>query len=464
MNYKMMGRIFAEILALEAFFMLPPLFISIYDGVDYAAKAFLYTIGILIAVSAFLWLICRKAKRGFYAQEGIVCVGLGWIFLSLFGALPFFISGEIPFYIDAFFEMVSGFTTTGASIVPVVEDLSRGILYWRSFSHWLGGMGVLVFLLAIVPSNSKSGGSRLHLLKAESPGPDVGKLVPKMRDTAMILYVLYIVLTLFNILFLLAGKMPLFDALCTAFGTAGTGGFGIKNDSIAGYSIYIQWVCTVFMMLFGVNFNCYYLLIMRQFKALFKNEEVRCYFGISIMSAALIAIDIRNIYPTIHETIRHACFQVASRFDSQVVLDDTGAQDLLGKGDMLFKRPGQGVQRVQGCMVAESEVLRVVEELKAQGAPEYVDAVTEPEAGSAAGESGGPGARRSGENDPLYDEAVQMVIQHKRAATSFVQRRFNIGYNRAANLLESMEAAGIVSKPNPAGKREVLVKDNTEAL
>ena len=278
MNYKMMGRIFAEILALEAFFMLPPLFISIYDGVDDAAKAFLYTIGILIAVSAFLWLICRKAKRGFYAQEGIVCVGLGWIFLSLFGALPFFISGEIPFYIDAFFEMVSGFTTTGASIVPVVEDLSRGILYWRSFSHWLGGMGVLVFLLAIVPSNSKSGGSRLHLLKAESPGPDVGKLVPKMRDTAMILYVLYIAL----------------------------------NDSIAGYSIYIQWVCTVFMMLFGVNFNCYYLLIMRQFKALFKNEEVRCYFGIAIMSAALIAIDIRKIYPTIHETIRHACFQVAS--------------------------------------------------------------------------------------------------------------------------------------------------------
>lgn len=162
--------------------------------------------------------------------------------------------------------------------------------------------------------------------------------------------------------------------------------------------------------------------------------------------------------------VARVCFQVASRFDSQVVLDDTGAQDLLGKGDMLFNRPGQGVQRVQGCMVAESEVLRVVEELKAQGAPEYVDAVTEPETGSAAGESGGPGARRSGENDPLYDEAVQMVIQHKRAATSFVQRRFNIGYNRAANLLESMEAAGIVSKPNPAGKREVLVKDNTEAL
>ena len=163
MNYKMMGRIFAEILALEAFFMLPPLFISVYDGVDVAAKAFLYTIGILIAVSAFLWLICRKAKRGFYAQEGIVCVGLGWIFLSLFGALPFFISGEIPFYIDAFFEMVSGFTTTGASIVPFVEDLSRGILYWRSFSHWLGGMGVLVFLLAVVPGARKTGGTGLYL-------------------------------------------------------------------------------------------------------------------------------------------------------------------------------------------------------------------------------------------------------------------------------------------------------------
>ena len=163
--------------------------------------------------------------------------------------------------------------------------------------------------------------------------------------------------------------------------------------------------------------------------------------------------------------VARICFQVASRFDSQVVLDDTGAQDLLGRGDMLFKRPGQGVQRVQGCMVAENEVLRVVDELKTQGAPEYVDAVTEGDVGGgAAGEAGAPGVRRTGENDPLYDEAVRMVIEHKRAATSFVQRRFNIGYNRAANLLESMEAAGIVSKPNPAGKREVLVKDNTETL
>ena len=310
MNYKMMGRIFAEILALEAFFMLPPLFISIYDGVDVAAKAFLYTIGILIAVSAFLWLICRKAKRGFYAQEGIVCVGLGWIFLSLFGALPFFISGEIPFYIDAFFEMVSGFTTTGASIVPVVEDLSRGILYWRSFSHWIGGMGVLVFLLAIVPM---AGGSHMNLMKAESPGPSVGKLVPKVRQTAKYLYIIYFALTMIEVIFLLFGGMNLFEALTTSFGTAGTGGFAIWNDGFVSVSPYNQWVVTIFMLLFGVNFGFYFLILTGKLRDALKFEEVRIYFIIVIAAAVFIFINLRHfaLYAPA-EGIRQAFFQVAS--------------------------------------------------------------------------------------------------------------------------------------------------------
>jgi len=226
------------------------------------------------------------------------------------GCLPFYISREIPSFVDAFFEIVSGFTTTGASIVPQVEALSRSILYWRSFSHWLGGMGVLVFLLAFTGGDGQ--GFTMHLLRAESPGPNVGKLVPKMRSTAAILYVLYVILTVLNILFLALGGMPLFEAVCHAFGTAGTGGFGVRNDSIAGYSPYLQNVTTVFMILFGVNFSCYYLLLMRQFGSVFKDEELRTYFGIILGSILLITLNIRGRYDTLEETIRHAAFQVGS--------------------------------------------------------------------------------------------------------------------------------------------------------
>jgi trk system potassium uptake protein TrkH len=226
------------------------------------------------------------------------------------GSLPFYFSREIPSYVDAFFEIVSGFTTTGASIVPSVEDLSHGILYWRSFSHWLGGMGVLVFLLAFTGEKGK--GFTMHLLRAESPGPNVGKLVPKMRKTAAILYIIYIVLTFINIIFLLIGGMSLFEAVCTAFGTAGTGGFGIKNDSLASYSPYIQNITTVFMILFGVNFSCYYLLLLKQFKSVFKDEELRLYFGIILVSIILIVLNLRGFYGTLEETIRHAAFQVGS--------------------------------------------------------------------------------------------------------------------------------------------------------
>lgn len=316
MNYKMMGRFIAQVILIEAAFMLPALLISLVDGDKAAVNGFLTSIALILIIAGILLSICRKERGGFYAREGFVCVGLSWIVMSILGCLPFYISKEIPHYLDALFEIVSGFTTTGSTILSDVEALSRGILYWRSFSHWLGGMGVLVFLLALAPL-SKKNGFMMHILRAESPGPDVGKLVPKIKQTARILYILYIVLTILNIIFLLIGKMPLFDAVCTAFGTAGTGGFGIKNDSIASYSPYIQNVCTVFMLLFGVNFSCYYLLLIGQAKNVFKDEEFRTYIGIVLGSIILITWNLKDVatnlgYSGIGETIRHAAFQVAT--------------------------------------------------------------------------------------------------------------------------------------------------------
>ena len=311
MNYKMMGRLMAQILTIETLFMLPALFISLYHGESAATQGFICTLILMVVLEGILFLLCWKAPDGFYAKEGMVCVGLSWVLLSLMGCLPFFISREIPSFIDAFFEMVSGFTTTGASILSNVEALSRGLLYWRSFSHWLGGMGVLVFLLAIGPGSNEKGFT-MHLLRAESPGPDVGKLVPRMRKTAAILYILYIVLTILNIIFLLIGNMTLFEAVCTAFGTAGTGGFGIKNDSLASYSPYIQNVTTVFMALFGINFSCYYLLLLGQWKGVFKDEELRLYLLIIAGSILLITLNLRSFYGTLGETVRHVAFQVSS--------------------------------------------------------------------------------------------------------------------------------------------------------
>ena len=312
MNYKMMGRFVAQILTIGAVFMVPALGISLYYGERQATFAFLVTLGIFAVVIGLLRLTCRSAPSAFYAREGLVCAGVSWIVLSLISCLPFYISREIPRFIDAFFEIVSGVTTTGASILPEVESLSWGILYWRSFSHWLGGMGVLVFLLAFAPGGSKGQGFTMHLLRAESPGPNVGKLVPKMRKTAGILYVLYITLTAVDILLLVLGKMPLLEAVCTAFGTAGTGGFGVKNDSLAGYSPYIQNVTTVFMILFGINFSCYYLILMRQVRAVFRDEELRLYLGVLLGSILLITLNLRGFYSTLGETLRHVAFQVAS--------------------------------------------------------------------------------------------------------------------------------------------------------
>ena len=310
MNFKMMGRFLAQILAIEGLFMLPALGISLYCGDSMAVKGFLAAIGLVLLLVLVLNAICRGAPSAFHAREGLVCVGISWVILSAVGCLPFYISREIPSYVDAFFEIVSGFTTTGASIVPAVEDLSKGILYWRSFSHWLGGMGVLVFLLAF--TGEKGQGFTMHLLRAESPGPSVGKLVPKMRKTAAILYILYIGLTVLNILFLLTGGMTLFESVCHAFGTAGTGGFGIKNDSLAGYSPYLQNVTTVFMILFGVNFSCYYLLLIKEWRSIIKDEELRLYFGIILGSILLIVLNLGDFYGSLEETIRHAAFQVGS--------------------------------------------------------------------------------------------------------------------------------------------------------
>ena len=292
--------------------MIPALLISIFHEESAAVTGFLTGMVITVATASLLYLVCRKAKKGFYAREGLVCVGASWVVMSLLGCLPFYFSGEIPSFVDALFETVSGFTTTGASILPEVEPLSMGNLYWRSFTHWLGGMGVLVFVLAIGRGREKSDGYTMHLLRAESPGPKVEKLVPKMKDSAKILYFIYVFLTILNVVFLLIGGMPLFDSLCTAFGTAGTGGFGIKNDSIAGYSPYLQNVCTVFMLLFGVNFSCYYLLAIRQVKNVFKDEELRFYLGTVLASVLLIAWNVRGLYGTFEETLRHAAFQVAS--------------------------------------------------------------------------------------------------------------------------------------------------------
>ena len=312
MNYKMMGRFIAQILMITGVFILPALAISVYCGETAAVYAFLLTLGVFALVIGLLMLTCRGAASAFYAKEGLVCAGASWIVLSLLSCLPFYFSREIPSYMDALFEIVSGFTTTGASILPAVEPLSKGILYWRSFSHWLGGMGVLVFLLAFTQGGGKGQGFTMHLLRAESPGPNVGKLVPKMRKTAAILYLLYICLTILNVIFLLFGKMPLLEAVCTAFGTAGTGGFGIKNDSIAGYSPYLQNVTTVFMALFGINFSCYYLLLIGNFRSVFKDEELRMYLGILLGATLLIAWNLRGFYPTLGETFRHAAFQVSS--------------------------------------------------------------------------------------------------------------------------------------------------------
>lgn len=314
MNYKMISRFFAMICMAETVFLIPPLGIAIGDGSVSAIRGFAVTIGISAGLFVLFRTFSRHKSGTLSAKEGFVCVAASWILLSLVGCLPFVISGEIPQFADALFEIVSGFTTTGATVVADVEALSRSMNYWRCFSHWVGGMGVLVFLLALVPGNKKNEGFTMHLFRAESPGPDVGKLVPKLRQTAMVLYTTYVLLTILNFVFLVLGDMDVFEAVCTALGTAGTGGFGIKNDSLAGYSPYIQTVTTVFMLIFSVNFSCYYLLLLRHFRTVFRDEELRLFFCIVIGSIALITWNLlaNHVYSTLGESLHHSAFQVAS--------------------------------------------------------------------------------------------------------------------------------------------------------
>lgn len=306
MNYPLLRYLFGMVLLIVAAFLVLPLAVAVIYG-ESSGIYFLYT---MIAAGLLGSLLTRfkPAKRDMYAREGFVFTALAWVVISLIGAAPFTLSGQIPSYLDAVFETVSGFTTTGASILTDVEALDNGMLFWRSFTHWLGGMGILVFMLSLV----NMGGQANHLLRAESPGPTVSKMVPNMRKSAAILYGIYIVMTAVEVVLLLIGGMPLFDSLCTAFGTAGTGGFGIKNDSMASYSSYIQNVCTVFMALFGVNFSCYYLLLLGNFRSVFKDEELRLYAGLFFGSILLISLNIHKMYPTIRETVRHAAFQVSS--------------------------------------------------------------------------------------------------------------------------------------------------------
>ena len=312
MNYRLIGRIIAFILIIEAIFMTPAAGISLLYHEANSALAIFKSMLIILIVAGILLYCTRKFSTNFYAKEGLVSTGVAWIALSMLGALPFYISRQIPSYIDCVFEMVSGFTTTGSSILRDVEALDHGLLYWRSFSHWVGGMGVLVFLLAIVPLSGKNEGFTLHILRAESPGPSVGKLVPRMRQTAKILYLIYVALTVLDFIFLMLGGMNWFESLCHAFGTAGTGGFGVKADSYASYSPYLQNVTTVFMLLFGVNFSCYYLLLMKRAKEVFADEELRLYILIVVVNILAIAWNISGLYGSLEEVFRHAAFQVAT--------------------------------------------------------------------------------------------------------------------------------------------------------
>jgi len=305
MNIAFIIYIIGWILSIEAVSLLLPALV----GLIYQEQVGLYYLISGVGCLIFGLILTRKKPKNqkLFAREGFALVALCWIVLSLVGALPLFFSGEIPSFTNAFFEIVSGFTTTGASILDDVEAMSHAGLFWRSFSHWIGGMGVFVFLLCIMPM---TGGSNIHLMKAESPGPSVGKLVPKLRDTAKILYVIYFVLTVLLFIALLIARMPLFDAIVTSIGTAGTGGFGIKGDSIGGYNDAVQWIVAVGMMLFGINFNFYFFLIGKNKKEAFKIEEVRWYILAVVVATGLIAVNIRGLCSSFYEAARYAFFQV----------------------------------------------------------------------------------------------------------------------------------------------------------
>ncbi len=309
MNRRMVLNMVGQIVRLEAALLALPALVSLLYGESRPMWAFLATAAVALVLGTAATVIVRPRNRTIYAREGFVIVALAWIAVSALGALPFVISGDIPHYTDAFFETVSGFTTTGSSILTDVEALSRGALFWRSFTHWIGGMGVLVLVMAIVPSDT---GRNMHILRAEMPGPIVGKLTPRVRDTAKVLYLLYLAMSAVMVVFLLAGGMDLYDSLVHMFGAAGTGGFSSYAASIGEQSAYIQWVIGIFMLLFGVNFNIYYLMLMRRFTTAIKSRELWTYLGIVGVATVLVTVSIWNQYESAGEVIRHAFFQVSS--------------------------------------------------------------------------------------------------------------------------------------------------------
>lgn len=308
MNYKTVFYMLGRIVQIESALLLLPLLVGLIYG-EGGALSFLITAVLSFAVGTLLTSLFKKDDSLLYAREGFAIVALAWIAMSLIGALPFTLSGNIPSYVDAFFETVSGFTTTGASILHDVEALEKCMHFWRSFTHWVGGMGVLVFVMAIFPQES---GRSIHIMRAEMPGPIVGKIVPKIRETAKILYLIYIFMTAVQIILLLLGGMSLFESVLHAFGTAGTGGFGVKSDSIGGYSPYLQWVIAIFMMLFGVNFNLYYLILIKRFRAAVKSTELWVYFAIIACATAIISANVYQTFGSLSDTVRAAFFQVSS--------------------------------------------------------------------------------------------------------------------------------------------------------
>lgn len=307
MNHSIIRYILGWVLVLEAGLLLMPCLVAVCYR-ETSGLAFLI-VAVACALLGLIFVHRKPKQQIFYAREGFVIVALSWIVMSIFGAMPFVFNEEIPSFTDALFETISGFTTTGASVLSDVESLSHCSLFWRSFTHWIGGMGVFVFLLAVLPL---AGGYNMHLMRAESPGPSVGKLVPKVRETAKILYGIYIVMTVTEVVLLLLFGMPFFDALTLSFGTAGTGGFGIKNTSVADYSVICQTIITIFMILFGVNFNAYYLLLGKHKKDALRMEELRWYIVIIAVTTCVITLNIKDLFPNLLQAFHHAAFQVAS--------------------------------------------------------------------------------------------------------------------------------------------------------
>ncbi len=306
MNYKMISYILGWIMIFEGLFMVVP----IITAIVYGESMVWYFLGTAVFCAAAGRLLTFKKRKNttLYTRDGCVIVAMSWIVLSIFGAMPMWLSGEIPGFVDALFETVSGFTTTGASIIPAVEDMPKSLLMWRSFTHWVGGMGILVFVMAFLPL---SGGQNMTMMKAESTGPNVSKIVPHVKTTAFILYSIYFVMTLIQFILLLFGGMTVFEALNTSFATAGTGGFGILNDSMASFSPYILTVTTVFMLLFSINFSCYYLLLLGRLREAF-NEEVRCFFLIVSTAILIITINISHMFESVWDALLHSSFTVSS--------------------------------------------------------------------------------------------------------------------------------------------------------